>query len=114
MGSPGLNHRASMERFRRNLKFCEMAWFDQRRCFIRWWSARVARHELEVPSGHDEALSLGQLQRGRCFDKNETATEGDVSALRAVAGPLLGLHDNVDQTKLEPLPLCKDPCPEPP
>ena len=39
----------------------------------------TCRKTLEVPSGHDEELSLVQLQRGRCFDKNEPATEGEVS-----------------------------------
>ena len=86
-----------------------MAWFDQGRCFVGWWSARVARHKLEVPGGHDETLNLLQHQRGRCFDKNEPATQVTFRQSERLLGPLLGLHDNVGQTQLEPLPRCKDP-----
>ena len=63
-----------------------MALFGQRQFFILWWSAHVARHTLEAPGEHGEALSFVQLQRGRRFDKNEPATEGEISAVRAVVG----------------------------
>ena len=57
-------------------------------------------------------MSFVQLQRGRRFDNNEPAKEGEISALRAFNESLLELHDNVNQTKLEPLPLCEDPFPD--
>ena len=57
MGGPGRNHHETMERLRRFFSL-EMASFDQRRCFIRWRSAHVARHKLEAPGEHGEALSF--------------------------------------------------------
>ena len=91
-----------------------MASFDQGRCFLRWWSARVARHNLEGPRGHDETLSLVQLRRGRHIDKNGPATQVTRRHSERFLDPLLGLHDNVDQTKLEPLQLWKNPFPDQP
>ena len=92
MGGPGKAHHESMERLRQRIKFGK--WH---RLIQDGPSFFGGRHFTQLPDRSfkvdmtrfiRERLRTISLQRGRCLDKSAEATEGDVKALRAVAGSL--------------------------
>ena len=92
MGGPGKAHHESMERLRLKMKFGE--WH---RLIQDGPSFFGGRHFTQLPDRSfkndmtrfiQEQLRPISLPRGRFLDRSAEATEGDVKALRAVAGSL--------------------------
>ena len=92
MGGPRNAHHDSLERLRRRIKF---GTWD--RLLQDGPSFFGGRHLTQLPYRSfkvdktrfiRERLRLVSLQRGRCLDMSAEATEGEVKALRAVAGSL--------------------------
>ena len=92
MGGPGKAHHESMERLRQRIKFGK--WH---RLLQDGPSFFGGRHFTQLPNRNfkvdmtrfiQERLRPISLPRERCLDRTAEATEGEVKALRAVAGPL--------------------------
>ena len=90
MGGPGKAHHESMERLRQRIKFGK--WH---RLLQDGPSFFGGRHFTQLPDRSfkvdmtrfiQERLRRISLQRERCLDRSAEATEGEVKALRAVAG----------------------------
>ena len=92
MGGPGKAHHESMERLRQRIKFGKWHWLLQDGP-----SFFGGRHFTQLPDRSfkvdmtifiRERLRPISLPRGRCLDRSAEASEGEVKALRAVAGSL--------------------------
>ena len=92
MGGPGKAHHESMERLRQKIKFGKWHWLIQDGP-----SFFGGRHFTKLPDRSfkvdmtrfiQERLRPISFARGRCLDRSAEATEGEVKALRAVAGSL--------------------------
>ena len=92
MGGPGKAHHESMERLRQRIKFGK--WH---RLLQDGPSFFGGRHFTQFPDRSfkvdmtrfiQERLRPISLPRGRCLDRSAEASEGEVKALRAVAGSL--------------------------
>ena len=92
MGGPGKAHHKSVERLRQRIKFGKWHCLSQDRP-----SFFGGRHFTQLPDRSfkvdmtrfsRERLRPISLQRERCLDRSAEATEGEVKALRAVAGSL--------------------------
>ena len=92
MGGPGLAHHLSVQRLRGKIKFGK--WHRLMQDGASFFGGRhVAQgtdwgFRVDMTRFIKERLSAIRLQRGRCLDRSEPATEGIISALRAVSGSL--------------------------
>ena len=117
MGDPGKAHHESMERLRQRIKFGK--WhrlLQDGPSFGGRHFTRLLDRSFKVDMTRliRERLRPISLPRGRCLDRSAETSEGEVEALRAVAGSLYpGLRGNVDLTRQEPPQLCKVRYPEP-
>ena len=92
MGGPGKAHHESMERLRQRIKIGKWhRWLQDGPSFF------GGRHFTQLPDRSfkvdmtrfiRERLRPVSLPRGRCLDRSDEASEGEVKALRAVAGSL--------------------------
>ena len=92
MGGPGKAHHESMERLRQKIKFGKWHWLLQDgpsffggRHFTQFPDRSF---KVDVTRFIQERLRPISLRRGRSLDRSAEATEGEVKALRAVAGSL--------------------------
>ena len=92
MGGPGRAHHESMERLRQRIMFGKWHRLLQDRTPFfrgRHFTQLLARSfKVDMTRFIQERLRPIPLQRGRCLDRSAEATEGEVRALRAVAGSL--------------------------
>ena len=90
MGGPGKAHHESMERLRQRIKFGKRHLQDGPSFFGGRHFTQLLDRSFKVDMTRfiQERLRPTSLQRGRCLDKSVEATEGEVKALRAVAGSL--------------------------
>ena len=92
MGGPGKAHDESMERLRQKIKFGK--WHRLIQDVPSFFGGRHftqlldRRFKVDMTRFIQERLRPISLPRGRCFDRSAEATEGEVKALRAVAGSL--------------------------
>ena len=92
MGGPGKAHHESMERPRQRIKFGKWHRLSQDgpSFFGGRQFAQLSDRSFKVHMTRfiQERLRPISLQRGRCLDRSAEAIEGEVKALRAVAGSL--------------------------
>ena len=92
MGGPGKAHHESMERLRQRIKFWEVAPVVTGRAVLfggRHFTQLLDRSfKVDMTRFIRERLRPISLPRGRCLDRSAEASEGEVQALRAVAGSL--------------------------
>ena len=93
MGGPGKTDHESMERLRQKMKFGTWhRWMQDGPSFFgghHFTQLPDRSFKIDMKRFIQERLRPISLPRGRCLDRSAEAIEGDVKALRAVAGSLL-------------------------